>query len=118
MHDGPDMSTNPTHEEIMEAIRQSGYLMEQHVATQLEALNFYIKTNVAFEDPDEGKSREMDVSAIKRVATNESAKVGAIVELIARYRCLEATHRKFDGYVEIQRQYSIINESAWGGGSQ
>src|SRR6266851_5303352 len=82
MNDGSDMSTNPTHEEIMEAIRQSGYLMEQHVATQLEALNFHIKTNVAFEDPDQGKSREMDVSAIKQVAMNESAKVSAFVELI------------------------------------
>jgi hypothetical protein len=76
------MSANPTNEEIMQAIGQSGYLMEQHVATQLEALNFHIKTNVAFEDPDEGKSREIDVSAIKRVAENESAKVSAFVELI------------------------------------
>jgi ABC-type transporter Mla MlaB component len=76
------MSSNPTNDEIMAAIRQSGYLMEQHVATQLETLNFHIRTNVAFEDPDEGKSREIDVSAIKRVAFNESAIVAAFVELI------------------------------------
>lgn len=76
------MSSTPTNEEIMEAIEQSGYLLEQHVATQLEALNFHIRTNVAFEDPDEGKSREIDVSAIKRVAVNESAKVAAFIELV------------------------------------
>ena len=76
------MSANPNNEEIMAALEQSGYLMEQRVATQLEALNFDIKTNAAFEDPDEGKSRETDVSAIKRIAVNESAKVSAFVELI------------------------------------
>src|SRR5258705_4761382 len=82
MNDEADMSTNPTNEEIMKAIRQSGYLMEQLVATQLEALKFHVKTNVAFEDLDEGKSREFDVSAIKRVAVNESAKTSAFVELV------------------------------------
>lgn len=63
------MSGTPSNEEIMDAIEQSGYLLEQHVATQLESLNFYVKTNIAFEDPDEGKSREIDVSAVKRVCT-------------------------------------------------
>jgi hypothetical protein len=76
------MSETPTNDEIMDAIRQSGYLLEQHVATQLETLGFHIRTNVAFEDPDEGKSREMDVSAIKRVAFNEPANIAAFVELI------------------------------------
>ncbi len=76
------MSANLTNEEIMTAISQSGYLLEQHVATQLEALNFHIRTNVAFEDPDEGKSREIDVSGVKRVARNEEAKVSAYVELV------------------------------------
>jgi hypothetical protein len=80
--DGADMSASPTNEEIMDAIAQSGYLMEQHVATQLEALKFHVQTNIAFEDPDEGKSREIDVSAIKRVAENETAKVSAFVELV------------------------------------
>jgi hypothetical protein len=82
MDDGADMSANPTNEEIMDAICQSGYLMEQDVASQLEALKFHVKTNVAFEDREEGKSREMDVSAIKRVAVNESAKVSAFIELV------------------------------------
>ena len=76
------MSQNPTHEQIMVAIRESGYLMEQDVATKLEALEFHIKTNAAFEDPEEHKSREIDVLAIKRVAVNESAKIMAFVELI------------------------------------
>jgi hypothetical protein len=82
MDSGADMTATPTDKEIMQAIEESGYLMEQHVATQLETLSFHIKTNSAFEDPDEGKSREIDVLAIKRVAVNESAKVAAFVELI------------------------------------
>ena len=48
--------------------------MEQEVATQLEALDFDVQTNLAFEDIEEGKSREIDVSAIKEVAHNEEKK--------------------------------------------
>ena len=74
----------------MDAIGQSGYLLEQHIGTQLEALDFHIRTNVAFEDPDEGKSREIDVSAIKRVANNDAAKVSAFVELVVE--CKNSTN--------------------------
>lgn len=76
------MAGNPSIEEIIEAVASSGYLMEQHVASTLEGLGFHVTTNYAFEDPDQGKSREMDVRAIKRVAHNEDAKLSAFVELI------------------------------------
>jgi hypothetical protein len=40
------MSANPTSEEIMEAIRLSGHMLEQQVATQLEALNYHVITHI------------------------------------------------------------------------
>lgn len=76
------MSASPSEDEIMAAIEASGYLMEQEVATQLERRGFHVRTNVAFEDLDEGKSREIDVTAVRRVAHNEDAKLSAIVELL------------------------------------
>lgn len=66
----------------MAAVEASGYLMEQEVATQLERRGFNVQTNVAFEDVDEGKSREIDVTAIKRSAMNEEAKLIGIIELL------------------------------------
>jgi hypothetical protein len=76
------MTAGPTVGDIMAAIKESGYLMEQEVATQLESRGLHVRTNVAFEDTEEGKSREIDVTAIKRVAVNESAKLAAFVELL------------------------------------
>ena len=76
------MNQSPSHEDIIQALNQSGYLMEQQVATQLEALGLHVWTNWAFEDIDEGKSREIDVRAFKSVARNEKAKVSAFVEII------------------------------------
>ena len=78
----PSMGAEPSLDEIMAAIEESGYFMEQHVATQLERLGFQVTTNFAVEDPDEGKSREMDVRAVKRVAVAEQEKIAAFVELI------------------------------------
>jgi hypothetical protein len=68
--------------DIMTAIRASGYLMEQEVATTLETLGFHVMTNRAFEDPDEGKSREMDVWALRRSANDDALNLHVAVELI------------------------------------
>ncbi len=84
------MSDCPNHKDIIDALKQSGYLMEQEVATQLESLNFNVQTNLAFEDIEEGKSREIDVRAIRRVAHNEKRKLSAFVEVIAE--CKNSTN--------------------------
>ena len=76
------MASVPTSDEIMTAIKESGYLMEQEVATLLEKRGLHVRTSVAFEDPDEAKSREIDVTAIKRVAHDEQAQLAAFIELI------------------------------------
>ncbi|WP_156455681.1 hypothetical protein [Sphingomonas sp. CCH18-H6] len=66
----------------MGALEGAGYLMEQEVATDLKRLGFHVRTNVAFEDPDEGKSREVDVTAVRQTAKNVDAKLAAYVELL------------------------------------
>ncbi|PJI42215.1 hypothetical protein [Ferrovibrio sp.] len=76
------MTGNPSLDDIMGAIHESGYLMEQEVATQFERRGFHVRTNVAFEDLDEGKSRELDVKAIKRVSFDDSARLSAYIELL------------------------------------
>lgn len=77
------MNNSPSPGEIITALSQSGYLMEQRVATQLESLGLHIWTNWAFEDVDEGESREIDVRAIKRVANNEGNRLGGFLEILA-----------------------------------
>lgn len=72
----------PSQEQVLEALRRSGYLMEQEVASTLEALGFHVETNWAYEDVDEGKSREMDVRAVRRVGHNEQARLSAFIEII------------------------------------
>ena len=84
------MNASPSSEDIVDALKQSGYLMEQEVATQLEALNFHVWTNWAFEDSDEGKSREIDVRATKMVAQNKDKKLSAHLEIIAE--CKNSTN--------------------------
>lgn len=84
------MSSSPTPEQILGALRKSGYLMEQEVATELESLGLHVWTSWAFEDPDEGKSREIDVRAIKRVAVDEQKKISAFVEFLVE--CKNSTN--------------------------
>ena len=50
------MRASPDVKEIVDALKKSGYLMEQEVATQLEALNFHVSTNLAFKDIEEGNN--------------------------------------------------------------
>ena len=92
------MSDSPSPEAIVTALKKSGYLMEQEVATQLEKLGFTVWTNWAFEDSDEGKSREMDIRAIKRVAHNEEKHLSVFVEILVECK------NSVNPYVFIGRQ--------------
>lgn len=51
-------------EQMKEAIRKSGYLLEQRVEQILNNAGYYVETNPVFLDPETGKSREFDISAI------------------------------------------------------
>lgn len=53
--------------EMIGAIERSGYLLEQRVSAILRRHSYYAQTNPAYPDPETGKSREYDVSAISGV---------------------------------------------------
>jgi hypothetical protein len=54
-----------TPEQIKEVLEKSGYLFEQQVATQIEQFGYHVTTNKAYQDQEEGKSREIDIVAHK-----------------------------------------------------
>lgn len=59
--------TTPTEistKEMKKAIQRSGYLLEQRVEPILTEAGYFAETNQVFPDPDTGKSREIDISAI------------------------------------------------------
>ncbi len=64
------MADPPTDEQIVEALGRTGYLFEQEVATLFEDMGYNVATNTAFEDPEESKSRELDVRATLRKVVN------------------------------------------------
>lgn len=62
-------------EDILYAIKRSGYLFEQEVGNLLENSGFHVYPNEPFLDVEEGKSREMDISAYKRIFVHEEVEV-------------------------------------------
>lgn len=81
--------SEPTTEQILLALDQSGYLFEQQVADNLEQLEFHVDTSWAFLDEEQEKSRELDVKAIKRVLHDEEAKLSIFVELLVECKAYE-----------------------------
>jgi hypothetical protein len=75
------MGAVPTPEQILEALGRTGFLLEQAVATELQQLGLHVNTGVAFEDPDEGKSREIDVLATS-FHLNRKNMVGVQCEIV------------------------------------
>ena len=57
-------TTSISPKQMSEAIQRSGYLLEQRVEAILSKEGYFVETNPVFPDPDTGKSREIDVSAI------------------------------------------------------
>ena len=76
------MAGEPSDDEILSAIEKSGYLLEQEVASELETFDYHVETNVPFLDKDEGKSREIDVTAFRRIFQDETKQITASIELI------------------------------------
>ncbi len=60
----PNPVTKISTKEMEEAIKRSGYLIEQRIEKIILKEGFYVETNPVFPDPDTGKSREIDISAI------------------------------------------------------
>jgi len=78
----PEGSRWPTPGQVIEALDASGHLLEQQVATELEALGYSVITNRAFTDVDEGKSRELDVWAHKYIFELDERRLWAGIHLL------------------------------------
>jgi hypothetical protein len=50
-------------DDLIEAIKRSGYLLESEIANTLAISDFFIESNQVIEDPITGKSREIDLIA-------------------------------------------------------
>eukprot|EP01032_Pedospumella_encystans_P008607 gene8607-10196_t len=60
----------PSPQQMLKALQKSGYLFEHEIATALEKMGFYVERSYAYEDPDEGKSRELDIRAFRVALKN------------------------------------------------
>lgn len=111
------MAEKPSEDEIRHAIERSGYLMEQDVASRLEKLGFATSTNQPFVDSDEGKSREIDVSAYRELTRNESMKFSAYLEVLIECKQSSSPFVFFsrnkipqDFLITPQEMYCTIND--------
>jgi hypothetical protein len=93
----------PSEAEVLDAVRRSGYLMDQEVATLLEDLGFHVQTSWPFEDPDKGESRELDVWAVRRMVEGSPS---LFVELFCE--CKSGEERPF---VFLTRRKGLIDQS-------
>lgn len=85
MRDTQDVSDTtrwPTPEQVLDALDRSGHLLEQQVASDLVGLGYSVTTGRAFIDKDEGKSREVDVYAVKWLMNDEARRVRLAVHLL------------------------------------
>jgi len=57
----------PTNDEIIGALDAAGFLLEQKVAVALDGAGFAVRVAASYLDPDEGKSREIDVIGVKEI---------------------------------------------------
>lgn len=69
------MASEPTEAQILNAVEKAGFLLEQQTATKLEGAGYTVATNVAFVDPDENRSRELDVLAKQVVRPADGVRV-------------------------------------------
>jgi hypothetical protein len=76
------MREPPTEQEIAAALGASGFLMEQEVATAFEEAGFHATTGRACTDPEEGKSRELDVYGFLRHMQDDSRRAAVYVRLL------------------------------------
>ncbi|MER6275407.1 hypothetical protein ABT202_03675 [Streptomyces sp900105245] len=72
----------PSSDDVITALERTGYLLEQRVARRVEAHGFFVNTGRAFKDPEEGKSREIDVAAYRRLFANEESNITLGVRLL------------------------------------
>lgn len=68
MHKKPsDIISRISTQQMKDAIKRSGYLLEHRIEQILSEKEYYVETNTVFPDPETGKSREIDIEAISVV---------------------------------------------------
>ncbi len=109
---------HPSDSQIVEALERSGYLFEQDVATLLGNLGFHVETSWAYPDPEQEKSREIDVRAIKEIARNKENKIQMLVELLVECKDFDSPlvfleRRKNERELKhaVPREYLFPNEN-------
>lgn len=80
----------PSDAQILAALGASGFLFEHECATAIEALGFHVETSWPFADPEQGKSRELDLRAIRSVHRDEATKIQVFVELLVECKDFDA----------------------------
>ncbi len=81
---------DPDEKQILSALSESGFLFEQECATAIESLGFHVETSWPFADQEAGKSRELDLRALRRVHVDEGSKLQVFVELLIECKDFEA----------------------------
>ena len=93
--------SQPTPEQVLGAVEESGFLLEHLIASILEQAGFHVETAWPFEDSESKKSREIDVRAIKAVHSSSDEDVQVFVELLIE---CEASKSPVRIYRTIQKQ--------------
>ncbi|WP_155403750.1 hypothetical protein [Variovorax paradoxus] len=96
----------PSPKRMMEALRKSGYLFEHEVAIAVERMGFYVERSHAYVDPDEGKSREVDIRAFKMVLNNKTFKFQVCVHMFIECKDSDSP------FVFLQTDKSEIDKEA------
>ena len=88
--DSPTNSGRPTSEEVVQALRNAGWLLEQETAADLEAAGFHAVTGKAFPDPDDPTtSREIDVYGYRQLFRSDELTFSVGVRILAE--CKQST---------------------------
>lgn len=82
--------TIPSSDDILQALRQAGWLLEQETAASLQRAGFHVATGKAFPDPDDpAVSREIDVHGYRQLYRSDDLSLSVNVEVIAE--CKQST---------------------------
>lgn len=74
----------PTSAEVISALRDAGWLLEQDTAAALEKCGFYVSRAKAFPDPDDPSvSREIDVHAYRQLFRSDDLSMSVGVRILA-----------------------------------
>lgn len=82
--EGVDERPRPTSDEVIAALRDAGWLLEQDTAATLANSGFYVTTAKAFPDPDDPSvSREIDVYGYRQLFRDDNLSFDVSVRVIA-----------------------------------